>query len=119
LSEPAGVPAGHCFLNYLNDFGVASHAHKGVHLRKLRENLVPVPLGQAACHYDFPELPGLLELRHLQDVLYGLAFGAINEAAGVDYHRVGFFRLGNHAVAGLGDQREHLLAVYKVFGAAK
>ena len=120
VADVAGPQAlGHHLVHRLGDIPVASGAQNAVHLRQFLQDVLLVPLGHAARHQNFPDLPGLLQRRHLQNIVDGLFAGGGQKAAGVHHHNVGALRLCLHRVAGRLNRRHHLFAVHLVFGAAQ
>ena len=103
----------------LGDIVVAAGAQDAVHLRQLPEHILFIPLGHAAGHQDLPDLPGLLQFRHLQNIVNGLLAGRGQEAAGVDHHHVGALGLRLDGMACCLDRGHHLLAVDLILGTAK
>ncbi len=63
--------------------------------------------------------PAFFHLGELQDLVDGLALGAVDKAAGVDDRNVAAVHLADHVMAGLIEQVEHLLAVDLVFRTAE
>ena len=120
VAEVAGPEAlGHHLVDGLGDVAVAAGAEDPVYLRQLPQDILLVALGHAAGDENFPHLPGLLQLRHLQNVLNGLLAGGGQEAAGVHHHHVGPLGASLDGIAGGLGRRHHLLAVHLVFGAAQ
>ena len=105
--------------NGQGDVIVAAGAQDAVHLRQLPEHILLVPLGHAAGHQDLLDLPGLFQLRHLQNIVDGLLAGRGQEAAGVDHHHIGTLGRGVDGMACRLDRGHHLLAVDLVLGTAK
>ena len=109
----------HHVLNGRTDLAEAAGAEHAVHFRQALENVVFVPLRQAAGHENLFQSAGLFHLGELQDLVDGLALGAVDKAAGVDDGDVAPVHLADHLVAGLIEQIEHLLAVDLIFRTAE
>ena len=109
----------HHVLDGLTDLAEAARAEHAVHLRKALEDVVFIPLREAAGHEDLLQAARLFHLGELQDLVDGLALGGVDEAAGVDDRNVAAVHLADHVVAGLIEQIEHLLAVDLIFRTAE
>ena len=117
--KAAGVAAAHQLLQRRHDLAVAAGAHDTVHLRQLRQDLLPVALGEAAGDQNFPHLPLRLQLCRGKDGVDGLLLGAVDKAAGVDDHHVRPGRLLQQDMPGVAAQCHHLLGVHQILGTAK
>ena len=104
VTEETGTSPGQHAVGGPDDVLEAAHAQHGVDLRQLLQDGVLVALGETAGNDDAAETPGLFQLRHLQDVVDGLALGRVDEAAGVDDHEIGPVRIGQQGIAGLAHQ---------------
>ena len=98
---------------------VRASAEHAVHLRQLLEDLLLIPLREAAGHKNFSDASLRLELCHGEDIVDGLRFGRLDKAAGVDDHDVRARRLRQDVIARLLEQEKHLLRVYLIFRTAK
>ena len=85
-----------------------------IHLRDLIQDLLPVPLRQAACDDERPGLSLFLIFRHLKDVLDTLFLGVMDKAAGVDDDDVRLCLIIRHLISPRRKQAEHHLCVHQV-----
>ena len=97
----------------------AAHAQNGIYLRQLLKYAVLVPFAEAAGNNYASQFSRFLKLCHLKNVVYGLALGGFDKAAGIDYDKIRPLRLQHEGKAGLAHKVEHLFAVYKILGTAK
>ncbi len=102
-----------------HDVPEAPDAEHGVDLRQLLQDRILVALAQTARDDQTAQPALLLELRHLQNVVDGLALRGVDEAAGIHDREIRPLRLGHQREAGLVEKVEHLLAVDQILGAAK
>jgi hypothetical protein len=101
-------------LQHAHDVLVVAGAHDRLGLGEALEQLLLKVLGQAAGDDQLLAL-----LRQLHQGAHRLLAGVLDEAAGVHHHHLGVGFIGAHAVAGLGQQAEHVLGVHPVFLAAQ
>ena len=113
-----GLPCCHS-VDGLYDAAVAAGAENAIHLGKLREDLVLIALGKAARHEDLAHLTSTFKLRHLQNGVDGLAFGAVDKTAGVDDHHIGTGLVLLQLHARIAAQGHHLLHIHEILGTAK
>ena len=113
-----GLPCCHG-VDGLYNAAVAAGAENAVHLGKLREDLVLIALGEAACHEDLAHLTGIFQLCHLQNGVNGLTFGAVDKTAGVDDHHIGAGLVLLQLHARVAAQGHHLLHIHEILGTAK
>src|SRR5262245_28059093 len=90
-----------------------------VDLGPVAQELLFLPLGQAAGDNDAARAAAALQLQHLVDGGKRLGPRPLDEAAGVDDDEVGSVRLADQLVAVEFEEAEHSLAIDKVFRAAK
>ena len=103
-------------LDYRAEAPAAEHA---VDLGELGEDLLAVALRQAARDDDLLEPSLFFKLGELEDVLYRLALGALDEGAGIDDDDIDVREVAGYLVARFVEQPEHLLAVDGVLRAAE
>jgi hypothetical protein len=115
----AALPTLHHLLQGGHDVAEAAGAHDAVDFRQLLQNVRLIALTQAAGDQDLPDLPLLLQLGGGQNGVDGLAFGAVDEAAGVDDHHVAAGAVLLDGDARLQAQGHHLLGVDPVLVAAQ
>ena len=106
-------------LNGRNDFRIASGAEKAVHLGHFLQDLLLIPLGQAAGHQNFSDFPLRLQGPRHQDVVNCLGFRRIDESAGVDDHHIAAHNVAADGMSGLLHAIHHSLAVHLILGTAK
>ena len=100
------------------DVGVVVEAEHGVGLGQRLGELLAVALGQAADRHDgLAAGPVRLEVGGLEQRVDGVLLGCLDEAAGVDHHRVGLGGVGDEAEPVGGQPTGQLLGVDLVAGA--
>ena len=101
-------------LQHAHDVLVVAGAHDGAGLRQGFEQLLLKVLSQAAGDDQLLAL-----FRQLHQGAHRFLPCVLNEAAGVHHHHAGLTLVGTHAIAGLGQQAEHVLGVHPVLLAAE
>ncbi len=104
-----------------DDVVAIEHADHRVDARGPLQHLGPVTLHQAAGDHHPLQFAAVLLLDGLGDDFQRFLLGGLQEAAGVDHHRIGLLVgvHGDRRDAVLGEQPEHLLGVHEVFRAAE
>ena len=124
----AADPAGKIVLQPLPVQGPADHgrqasvlvdAQEQVDLGKLLQEILLIPLGQAAGDHQQAALSGFRELRHFEDRVDGFLLGGIDEPAGIDHEDIRFLRPGSEDETVLLQQAEGGLGVHPVLVAAE
>ena len=103
----------------LNDVVNAADAQHRVDLGELVEHLPAVTLGETAGHNNSLERAVLFEPRDVENVVYRLFFGALDERAGVDNYNVRLRFVLCYFVARLESLVQHDLSVKLVLRAAE
>jgi hypothetical protein len=93
-------------------------ADEAIDLRNLLRQLGPVLVHHAAGDHQLFD-PSFLGRGRFQDRVDGLLFSLLDEAAGVDDHRLRLLQLRDDLMAPFPKLAEHDLAVDPVLGAAK
>ena len=119
VREMAALPTLHHLLQGGHDVAEAAGAHDAVDFRQLLQNVRLIALAQAAGDENLLNFPGVLQLGGGENGVDGLAFGAVDEAAGVDDHHVAARAVLLDGDARLQAQGHHLLGVHPVFVAAQ
>ena len=109
----------HHLIDRLHDPAVIGGAHDAVHLGQLGHDLLTVALAQAAGHQNPAHQPRFFQRAHLQDVVDGFAFGAVDKTAGVDDHHIRPLGIALQRHARVHTQRHHLLRIHPVLVAAQ
>ena len=111
--------AGEQLLNGGNDLGIAAGAQDAVHLGHFLEDIPLVALGQAPCHQNFAHLALRFQCGSLQNIVDGLTFCRVDEAAGIDHHHVAARDALVYRMSGFLHPEHHPFAVHLILGAAK
>lgn len=119
IRKVAALLAVHHLLQGRHDVAEAAGAHDAVDLRQLIQDIGLIPLAQAAGDENLLNFPGVLQLGGGENGVNGLAFGAVDKAAGVDDHHVAAGAVLLDGDAGLETQGHHLLGVHPVLVAAQ
>ena len=118
-AEIHNLVAGEQLLNGGNDLGIASRAQDAVHLGHFLEDIPLVALGQAPCHQNFAHLALRFQRGSLQNIVDGLTFCRVDEAAGIDHHHVAARDALVYRMSGFLHPEHHPFAVHLILGAAK
>ena len=111
--------AGEDFPDRRNDVIIRARAKHAVYLRHFLHDLHLIALGKTSGHKDLPDSIFLFELAHRQNVVDGFRLCVFNKAAGVDDHQIRAVRVGQNLIARHAQQKQHLLGVDLIFGAAE
>ena len=107
------------FADHGGQLPVLVDAEEDIDLREFLQEVLFIPLDQAAGDHQQAALSGLLELRHFEDRVDGFFLGGVDEAAGIDHEDVGFFGPGGEDKAVLLQQAEGGLGIHPVLVAAE
>ena len=105
----------HSFKNALDFAG----AHDSIHFRNLLEDLIAVPLDQAAGDDELFGRAEFLVLGHFQDGVHGLFLRGLDKAAGIHDKDFRFIGARCEFVARAGESAHHDLAIDKVLRASE
>ena len=119
ITEEAGLPPLQDRVSGLYDVTEAADAKHRVDLGQLLQDAALIPLGKAAADDEPAQLSGFFQLRHFQNVVYGLTFGSVDKPAGIDDSQICSLRVRDQGVTRLVQQIEHLFAVDQILGTAK
>ena len=101
----------HHLIRRADNVVIAARAEHAVGLGELLQDFLLIALGKAAGDEKLLHTALGLPLAGADDVFNGLALGGVDEAAGVDDHQIGRLGRRRNPIAGLPEQKHHLLAV--------